>query len=285
MLGRRSIDGLVVAVTGAASGIGLEVARALVAQGARVALGDLDAVATEAAAAALGPSAIGVRLDVSSPESFAAFLDHAESLLGPIDVLVNNAGVMWVGPFADEPLAAQRRQIEVNLLGVIRGTQLAATRMLARGAGHIVTVASAASKLAPPGEATYAATKHGVFGYLDAARAELRGSGVRVSVVMPGVVDTALAGGTASGAIRRLRPAEVARAVVGVIRRPRFAVVVPARIAVLHKASAVLPEQIRTPMLRRALPDQVAAVRGTQSRAPYESRYLTDHPSPENPRP
>ena len=274
-----SVAGVVVAVTGGARGIGLAVAEVLVAAGARVAIGDLDSTAARGAAARLGRGTGGLGLDVTDTPSFTAFLDGAERALGAIDVLVNNAGVMWGGPFAAETDAVAARQIEVNLLGVIRGTRLAAVRMAARGRGHVITIASAASKLAPPGEATYAATKHGVHGYLSAVRAELRRSGVRVSLVMPGVVDTELAAGTRTGPVRRLQPHQVAEVVLDVVRRPRFETVVPRQIALLHKVSAVLPQPARDLLLRIVLPDQVAAVRRGATRTGYQSSTfeLLDH--------
>src|SRR5699024_3402293 len=94
---------------------------------------------------------------------------------------VNNAGLMWVGSFEEEPESAARAQLSVSLLGVINGIKAAAPAMRRARRGHLITVASAASILPTPGEATYAATKHGVLGYLKAVRTELRGSGVEVT--------------------------------------------------------------------------------------------------------
>lgn len=276
MQAARQLRGRVVAVTGGAAGIGLEIAAVLAAAGARVAIGDLDASAAREAATKVGHGTLGVALDVTDHASFAAFLDLVEVELGALDVLVNNAGVMRVGSYATETDAEALRQIEVNLLGVIRGVRLAGPRMAARGRGHIVTIASAASKIAPAGEATYSATKHAVHGYLSAVRAELRGSGVEISVVMPGVVDTELAAGTATGPVRRLRPREVAEAVRRVLLRPAFEVVLPRRIALLHAAVAVLPERARDRLLAATLPDQVAAVSGGTARRRYEAAHFTD---------
>ncbi|NEA29115.1 SDR family oxidoreductase [Actinomadura bangladeshensis] len=271
----RPLAGRVVAVTGGAHGIGRETARRLALAGARVAIGDRDADGARVAAAELPNDAAGFALDVTDSASFTAFLDAVEERWGRIDVLVNNAGVMWVGGFADEPESATARQLDVNLHGVIRGVKLAAPRMRERGRGHIVTIASAASKLSPPGEATYAATKHGVYGYLKGVRAELRGTGVRLSVVMPGVVDTELAAGTATGAVKLLKPADVARAVVAVIERPRFQVSVPGHIGPLADWADVLPQRARDLLFRLLVPDQVRAVSGTSARRAYESRNLT----------
>jgi NADP-dependent 3-hydroxy acid dehydrogenase YdfG len=271
---RAQVAGQVVAVTGGARGIGREIARQLAAAGARVAIGDYDRDAVQAAAEALGHAVQGLPLDVTDTESFRGFLSATESRWGPIDVLVNNAGVLWAGAFDEEPESATRRMIEVNLHGVIRGVRLAAPAMRDRGRGHIVTIASAAARLSPPGESTYAATKHGVRGYLTGVREELRGSGVQLSVIMPGVVDTELAAGTATGAARLLQPADVARAVLRVIARPRFEVTIPRYVGPLSRFADLLPQLARDPVLRRLVPNQVAATRGSSVRTRYESQLL-----------
>ncbi|MFC4605448.1 SDR family oxidoreductase [Rhodococcus kronopolitis] len=271
---QRTLAGRVVAVTGGARGIGREIAAQLAEAGAKVAIGDRDGDAARATAAELTGTALGLDLDVADRDSFAAFLAAVEEQWGPLDVLVNNAGVMWVGPFDVEPESARRRMFDVNVHGVINGVTLAAPGMRARGHGHIVTVASAASKLAPPGESSYAATKHAVFGYLSGVRAELHRSGVQLTVVMPTVVDTELAVGTATGAAAMLQPADVARAVVGAITRPRFEVTVPGYLGPLVRAVNVLPRPIRDLITRQMVPDQVRAVRGTATRTEYEQRAL-----------
>jgi NADP-dependent 3-hydroxy acid dehydrogenase YdfG len=275
----REVRGMVVAVTGAGHGIGREIAQVLSRAGARLALGDLDGDAVAAVAGQLGEGAIGIRLDVTDTASFTAFLDRAEAELGPLDVLVNNAGVMWVGPYDAETDEIAARQVGVNLLGVIRGARLAGPRMAARGHGQIVTLASAASRLACAGEATYAATKHAVLGYFSAVRTELRGSGVDVSLIMPGVVDTELAAGTATGPVRLLQPREIADAVLAAIRRPRFETIVPARIALLNRILAVLPQPGRDLVGRFTLPNQVAAIRHHDRRQEYEGTYFPGRPS------
>lgn len=268
----RSLDGRVVAVTGGARGIGAAIAAACAHAGAKVAVGDIDAQAAAATASRLGTGATGLALDVTDTESFRDFLDAAEAALGPLDVLVNNAGVMWVGPFLDEAEDVALRQFDVNLHGVLRGTKLAAERMQGRGRGHIVNVASAASKVTPRGEATYTATKHAVYGYSAAVRYELEGSGVEVSVVMPAVVRTELAAGTGSGkASKPLEPDDVADAVVAVLRKPRFEVFVPRSINGLTRLYALLPQRARDAMARALVPDQVAET-DEAARAEYEAR-------------
>lgn len=272
----QPIAGRVVAVTGGARGIGREIARQLATAGARVAIGDRDGQQARSTAAQLPGTAHGFDLDVTDSASFRDFLTAVESLWAPIDVLVCNAGVMWVGAFDEEPESATERMLAVNLHGVIRGVRLAAPAMRARGRGHIVTIASAAAKLSPPGESTYAATKHGVLGYLVGVREELRGSGVQLSVIMPGVVDTDLAAGTASGAAKRLQPADVARVVVRTIERPRFEVTIPRYVGPLTRIVGVLPQRLRDYTLRQMVPDQVAATHGSSARSRYESQALPD---------
>jgi NAD(P)-dependent dehydrogenase (short-subunit alcohol dehydrogenase family) len=121
----RILAGQTAAITGAARGIGRATATAFLSQGMRVAIGDVDLDAAQRAAAELGPSAVALALDVTDRESFARFLDGAEEQVGPIDVLVNNAGIMPIGRFIDEDDATARRMIDINLHGVILGMKLA----------------------------------------------------------------------------------------------------------------------------------------------------------------
>lgn len=271
MRSARPVAGSVIAVTGGARGIGRAIARRLADAGARVAVGDLDGAGARRTADELGDGVVGLGLDVASTESFTLFLEAVERELGPVDVLVNNAGVMWVGAFGEEPETTMARQVEVNLLGVMRGVRLVAPAMRARGRGHIVTIASAASVLTTPGEATYAATKHGVLGYLKAVREELHRSGVDITVVMPAVVETDLAAGTATGVARLLQPDDVARAVADAIRRPRFEVSIPAYVQPLNRVIALLPAAVRDAAARRLVPNQLTQA-DASVRAVYQAR-------------
>jgi short-subunit dehydrogenase len=255
-----------VAVTGGGRGIGLATAHALAARGARVAVGDVDAELAEAAGVELGAA-----LDVTSRDSFAAFLATVAQRLGPLDVLVNNAGVMHVGPFLEEDDAWTRRQVDVNLHGVILGMKLALPAMLARGSGHVVNVASAAAKIGVPREAVYAATKHAVLGLSESVRGELRGTGVDLSVVMPGIVSTELAAGTGNGALI-LEPEDVAHAIVATVERPRFDVYVPRAYAGLSILTTLLPRRAREALLRAAGAERATAHTTPEQRAAYEQR-------------
>lgn len=270
----QSLASRVIAVTGGTRGIGREIARQLAAAGSTVAIGGRDDEFARRVAAEIPGNVRGFGLDVTKTESFRSFLDAVESTCGPIDVLVCNAGVMWVGRFDEEPESATRQMLEVNLHGIIRGLRLAAPAMRTRGHGHIVVIVSAAAKLSPPGEATYAATKHGVLGYLVGVREELRGSGIQLSAIMPGVVETELAVGTATGAAKLLQPADVARTVIRTIKRPRFEITIPAYIGPLTRIGGLLPQRVRDIVLRRMVPDQAAAVQGLSVRIGYESQAL-----------
>lgn len=257
-----------VAVTGAARGIGLAIAEECVRRGHRVLLGDLSASEVASVASRLG--CLGGALDVTDEASYSAWLALAD-----VDVLVNNAGVMWVGAFDEEPAGAGARMMDVNFWGVVRGTRLVLPGMRLRGRGHVITVASLASYIGPPGEATYGATKHAVHGWLKAVRFELRGSGVDFSVVMPAVVETELAAGTSSGGVARLTPAAVALAVADVIEKPRFEVFVPARTGALVRLMSLVGERGRDLMYAKLVPNQVKAVDRSQREA-YEQRRVLD---------
>jgi short-subunit dehydrogenase len=264
----RPLTGRVVAITGGARGIGLATARELAGRGARVAIGDLSG--EEAAAGAVSLGGYGGTLDVTRRESFAAFLAAAEGALGgPLDVLVNNAGVMHVGAFLEEDDGWTARQMAINAGGVALGMKLVLPGMLARGSGHVVNVASAAAKIGIPREAVYSASKHAVAGLTEAVRAELRGRGVEFSLVMPGLVATDLAAGTTRGSLV-LRPEHVARAIAGALERPRYEVYVPRAYAGISFASAVLPRAARERLLRAAGTERNTARTTAADRSAYE---------------
>lgn len=270
---QRITSETVVAITGGAQGIGKEIARAFRARGARVVIGDVDFAAAVVTAAELDIHALP--LDVTSADSCNEFVASVEQDFGHLDVFVNNAGVMWVGPFSQEPASATRSQLEVNLLGTINGMKAAGASMMTHGRGHLITVASAAAILAPPGEATYTATKHGILGYLKAVRAELHNTGITVTAIMPGVVDTTLARGTASGAARVLSPTEVAQSVVQAVQRPRFEITIPRFIGPVTRAVNILPVKLRETIFGALVPNQLRQADLTE-RAEYEARFGTD---------
>ena len=275
----RSLQGKVVAITGGARGIGKATAKALAGRGAQVAIGDLDKPLAEEAAAELGTAAVGLELDVTRRDSFADFLDQVSERLGPLDVLVNNAGIMPIGAFVDEDDATAQRMIDINVHGVIYGMKLAIPGMRTRGRGHIVNLASQAGKAGLPGGATYCATKHAVVGLSEAVRAELRDSGIEVSVVMPAVVDTELGKGLPdTRGLKKLAPEEVADAIVKALEFPKFDVWVPASSAVIDKLMHPLPRRAREAFGRFMKADRVLAEPNRAERAAYEERAARSEP-------
>lgn len=225
------VRGRTVVVTGGARGIGFATAKALLVRGALVVIGDRDAAALGDAVAELsGAGAVlGYPLDVADRDSFVQFLGLARSGSGGgIDVLINNAGVMPVGWFTDQPAQAIRSALEVNLYGVLNGCQLVLPEMVARRRGHIVNIASMAGVMAIPGQVVYAATKFGVVGLSVALADEIASHGVQVSVVLPPFTQTDLIAGTkASGVGRPVEADVVAAAIVGALDKPRTQVSVP----------------------------------------------------------
>ena len=261
------------AVTGAARGIGRATAARLAAQGARVAIGDLEAEMAEAAAAEIGAETIGLPLDVTERRSFEAFVEAVEQRLGPLDVLVNNAGILLMGPFLEEDDAATQREFAVNVMGVVHGMRIALPRMRERGRGQVVNIASGASYVAPPGEASYAATKHAVVGLTDGVRAEIRDSGVELTLVFPGLVNTELAAGSKpTRGMKWLDPDTVAEAVVGAIEKPAPEVFVPRSLSATLKLNKVLPPRARKAMGRLFRLDQFATAASAEERAEYNAR-------------
>jgi len=276
----RTLTGRVVAITGGARGIGRATAAALTRRGAKVAIGDVDLALAERTAQELGAGVVALRLDVTDRASFAAFLDAVEQRLGPLDVLVNNAGIMHVGPFAEEPDAIAARQVDVNLHGVLIGSKLALARFLPRRSGHLVNVASTAGKAGVPGGATYSATKHAVVGLTEAIRAEVRGSGIETSIVMPVPVNTRLAAGLQKGrGIGLVEPEQVADELVAALERPRQDVFVPRSIGRVTKLGAMLPRPVYEAVARLMQADRVLAGADPGARAAYERDEVAAMPA------
>ncbi len=241
----RSLTGHVIAITGGARGIGRATAAALIAQGARIAIGDIEAPLAERTAQELGSGTVGLPLDVTDRTSFATFLDEVERQLGPLDVLINNAGIMPIGSFVEETDATAKRMVDINLNGVIFGSKLALERFLPRNRGHLVQIASVAGKGGAAHLATYCATKHAVVGLSDALRQEVAGTGVEVTVVMPVGVNTELYSGLQQmRGIRTPEPDDVAEAIVEALQTGRYEVYVPRRMNAVFRISALLPRRV-----------------------------------------
>ncbi|MDV6012534.1 SDR family oxidoreductase [Haloechinothrix sp. LS1_15] len=277
----RSLVGRTVAITGGARGIGAATAVALDRQGARVAIGDLDVDLAAEVAGQLRQPALGLELDVTDRQAFTAFLDRVESELGPIDVLINNAGIMPIGPITEETDQTTSHQLAINLHAVIHGSKEAVRRMTRRGAGHIVNIASAAGKTPVPSAATYSATKFGVVGFSESLRLELAGSGIDISCVMPGIVRTELASGLRDTAgFKPVQPEDVAAAIVDALQRPRFDVFVPRSIGPTSRLSALMPRRFGDWLVRTIGVDRLMAeAAGARERAAYEQRIAGSAPA------
>lgn len=267
------VRGKVIVITGGARGIGLATATALHNLGAKVAIGDIDEVKVKESGTALGLDVYG-KLDVTDPHSFSEFLDEVERQLGPVDVLVNNAGIMPVGRVIDEPDAVTRRILDINVYGVILGSKLAAQRMVPRGKGQVINVASLAGEIYAAGLATYGASKHAVIGFTDAARVEYRSAGVQFSLVLPTFVNTELVAGTPGmKGFRNAEPTEIADAIVGLIAHPKPRVRVTKSAGALIASTKFMPRALAEAMNRAMGGDHVFTDDvDVEKRKAYEAR-------------
>lgn len=278
---RCSLSGKVVAITGGARGIGKATATALVRKGCRVAIGDLDLELAERTAAGLGGGTVALPLDVTDRASFEGFLAETERQLGPLDAVINNAGIMPVTPFVEESEASVHRQVDINLHGVITGTQLAIERLQPRGSGYIVNIASQAGKAGIPGIATYSATKHAVVGLSEAVKTELRGSGVEVLCVMPTVVNTELTSGVGQRWVKPVEASDVANEIVDAMEVPRFDVFVPRANGILYRVLTLMPRGAREALGRLMKIDKLMFEVDHGARRAYEERAATSTASAE----
>ena len=232
----KPLEDRVAAITGASSGIGEATALALADAGAAVALGARRLDRVEALAERIGAAggrAIAFEVDVSDEQAANAFVAAANERLGGLDVLVNNAGVMLLGPVADADTAQWRQMIDVNLLGLLYCTHAALPVMREGGGGHIVNVSSVAGRHARAGAAVYNMTKFGVTAFSEALRQEALHSGIRVTCVEPGFVETELQGHNTNPVVQQgvermreqigdvLQASDIADAVLYAVSRPQ----------------------------------------------------------------
>jgi short-subunit dehydrogenase len=272
-----NIRGKTIVITGAARGIGYATAKALLARGARVVIGDRDVAVLEKAVSELIRlgQVTGYPVDVTDPESFTVFLDKARADgTGEIDVLINNAGVMPVGPFLAQNEQAIRTSIEVNFYGVLTGCRLVLPEMVKRGGGHIVNIASLAGMVAVPGQVVYAGTKFAVVGLSTAMADEFAPQGVNVSVVLPTFTNTELISGTkATGAQKPVQPEDIAAGVIKVLDKPAIThLSVPGPLRTIGAITQLLPPKGRRWLSHKMGNDSVFLNVDTTARARYEQR-------------
>jgi short-subunit dehydrogenase len=268
----RDIATLTIIITGGARGIGRATAERLSRQGARVVIGDRDADLARTVADEIGHGVVAAALDVADPASWTAFLEEIASV-GPIDVLVNNAGIMPLGSVLKEPDQVTRKIIDVNLHGVISGTKAVAPGMVERGRGHVVNVASAVGRVAVADGATYSASKFAVVGFTEATRAELAPHGIDVSVVLPSIVQTELAAGVPNArGVKPVTADDVAKVIEATIRRPKPELWVPRYAQGIVRFTSILPRRLQAAISRALHADNVLADADGAARAAYERR-------------
>lgn len=277
----RDLQDKVVVITGGSRGMGRATAERFAAAGARVAIGARDGAAAAAVAAEIGGGTQAFAVDVVDRASVEAFVTAVTTALGPIDVFVNNAGVMLVGPFEDESDDNTQHQIDVNLLGVINGMKAAISHMEANGGGHVINTVSAVGVLGLPGCATYSAAKHGVVGLCEAVRNELRGRPIDLSIVLPIPARTELTSGVGKGRfVRWLEPTEIADAIVKTARRPRYQVYVPRWTNPVNRLLYLVPQPMRDASGRLFKADQLLKTTDFRARTGYETAAVgTDGPT------
>lgn len=271
-----TLAGASVAITGGARGIGRSTAELFARHGAKVAIGDLDLDLAQEVASSIG--GLACRLDVRDPASVASFAAAAESAHGPLDVFVNNAGVMPNGGFLELDPATDRMQFDVNVFGVINGMRAVLPGMVERGRGHVVNVASLAGKFPVKGLAVYNGTKFAVVGLTAATRLEFADHGVSISAILPSAVDTALASGLDMRPIPKVKPEAIAQAVVDSVRTRHAETAVPGYVGLLADVAALTPEPALR-ALRRLIRDDRALRPDSADRTAYREALASQKDS------
>lgn len=274
------LDGRRVLITGGAQGIGLEMALKFAGRGSEIVLADLDQeglVGAKAKVAELGVPVWGFHVDVTNPASIAALKAQVDAEVGPIDVLVNNAGVVFGGPFTKTSLDDHFKTYEVNILGVVAMTHAFMDDLIGRPEAHIVTIASASGFVGLPYGSSYASSKWAAIGFSESIRAELKVDGhdhVHVTIVCPSYIGTGMfEGAEAPKATHILEPDFVAEKVVQAVEHNSIYVKEPWIIKV-------------TPLLRELLPtglyDQISHLLGADtSMAHWTGRHGDAKAEPE----
>ena len=269
------IDGAVALVTGGARGIGLSIAQRLAREGARVVIADLDGDAAVLAAREIGSDARGFALDVGESDDYRRVVAEVEDTLGPIDIVVNNAGIMPVGPLLEESRGVAEATMRVNFWSHYISYQVLAPRMIARGRGHFINVTSAAGAIHSPGLASYVASKHAATGFARSAREELVGTGVTISTVMPAAVRTQLVDGIPFKWWEKLGiipPSWVARDAVGTVRNRPAVVGSPRGTVLALRLQHLIPEWLWLLGRRVVNADRTVGPVDRSARSEYDGR-------------
>ncbi|MFE7796061.1 SDR family oxidoreductase [Nocardia sp. NPDC057440] len=261
------LKGARVLITGAGRGIGRSTAELFAAEGAEIAIADVDTAAAESAAAAIGARAY--ELDVRARDQW----DKAVADFGRIDILVNNAGVMPAGAFLDEPDAVGRATMDINVWGLINGMRAVVPGMIERGHGHVVNVASLAGKIPVAGLAVYNASKFAAVGLSAATRLEFAPHGISVSCVLPSAVRTRLSSGLTLGkGMPTVDPEDVAATIVHTVHTRKAEVAVPNYLGPIDIALAAAPERAVRLVRRLFDGDRALHPADNETRAEYEQQ-------------
>jgi 3-oxoacyl-[acyl-carrier protein] reductase len=216
----KPLEGKVALITGASRGIGLAIARCVAGLGAKLALCARDPKRLEAAAAGLqqpGATVLAVPTDVRGANEIASLVRQTEQSLGPVDVLVNNAGIGYFAPVQEASEANWDSVLDTNLKAVFLLSRAVVPGMIRRRAGHIINIGSLAGKSAFAGGAIYCASKWGLLGLTQCMAEDLRAHGIRVSAVLPGSVATDFSPHAGKDTSRMLQPEDVAHAVESIL--------------------------------------------------------------------
>jgi NADP-dependent 3-hydroxy acid dehydrogenase YdfG len=278
---KRDLNGKVIVITGGGRGIGAATTKLLKSVGATVAICDLD----EATVKGATDAAFGRVVDVTDRVAFKGFLDEIEAELGPIDALVNNAGIMPLNRIEDESDRTTHDIIGLNLMAVIYATKEMVTRMKARGTGgQIINVSSAAGRIPIAGAATYVASKHGVSGFSNSLHIEFKAdrTPIDISVVHPAMVHTELAAGFKAnkGPAKPVTAEAVADGILSALQKPRPNVYVPKSLGTSVRTGGLIPRRTGE-WLNKVLGGERAALDALDdpARKAYEERAARSAPA------
>lgn len=252
------VAGSVCLVTGASAGIGRATAIALAERGARVAICARRRDKLEETLAECrrhSPGCVAVACDVSDAEAVGRMVEEVARTLGPIDILVANAGIGRYVPFTEETVESMDRQVRINVLGQMYSAHAVLPSMLERRRGHLVFLSSTNGRIPPPLQSVYNATKFATIGFAETLSHEVQAFGVGVTIVYPGPIDTEFFAAPEFERMRvpkKLSPEKMAAAIVRGVERNKFDVSYPASLRIPAKLRALFPGMIRRGVRRYA---------------------------------